>query len=203
GGSRSDAYHWQTNTSEGQTFQWATKIDAFANIALATGANVFITANYGSGSPQEAASEVQYANLKAGYGFKYWEIGNESYGTWEFDNNARPHDPVTYATRFKDYATQMKAVDPSVKIGAVVVVDEDSFANYPDESATNPRTGSTHQGWNAVMLATLKQLGVAPDYVIYHRYEQGPTGESDGFLLNAAATRAHDAAAIRAMLNDY
>jgi hypothetical protein len=164
---------------------------------------VFITANYGSGSPQEAAEEVHYANVKKAYGFKYWEIGNENYGTWEFDNNTRPHDPVTYATRFKDYASQMKAVDPTIKIGAVVVVDEDSFVNYADESAVNPRTGATHQGWNAVMLATLKQLGATPDYVIYHRYEQGPTGESDGFLLNAARTWASDAASIRSILNDY
>jgi hypothetical protein len=203
GGSLSDAYHWQTNTSEGQTFQWATNIDSFANVALATDARVFITANYGSGSPQEAAAEVGYANRTKRYDFKYWEIGNEVYGGWELDNNARPHDPVTYATRFKDYAQQMKAVDRSVKIGAVVVADEDSFANYGDESAVNPRTGATHAGWNAVMLATLKQLGVTPDFVIYHRYEQGPGGESDSFLLNSARTWANDAAAIRGIVNDY
>jgi alpha-N-arabinofuranosidase len=203
GGSLSDAYHWQTNTSEGQTFQWATNLDAFANVALATRASVFITANYGSGSPQEAADEVRYANRTKQYGFKYWEIGNENYGNWELDNNTRPHDPVTYATRFKDYAQQMTAIDRSIKVGAVVVASEDSFANYADESAVNPRTGATHQGWNAVMLATLKQLGVTPDFVIYHRYEQAPGGESDAFLLDAARTWASDAAAIRQMLNDY
>jgi hypothetical protein len=203
GGSLSDQYHWQTNTTEGQTFQWATNLDAFANVALATHARVFITANYGSGSPQEAAAEVQYANRTKHYDFKYWEIGNENYGGWEFDLNARPHDPVTYATRFKDYFHQMKAIDRSIKIGAVVVADEDSFANYADESTVNPRTGATHQGWNAVLLATLKQLGVTPDFVIYHRYEQGPGGESDSFLLNSARTWPHDATAIRTMVNDY
>lgn len=203
GGSLSDAYHWQTNTTEGETFQWATSLDGFANVALATGARVFITANYGSGSPEEAAAEVSYANRTKRYGFQYWEIGNENYGTWELDNTARPHDPVTYATRFKDYVQQMKAVDRSIKIGAVVVADEDSFANYADESAVNPRTGATHHGWNAVMLSTLKQLGVTPDFVIYHRYEQGPGGESDAFLLGSARTWARDAAAIRATLDDY
>ena len=203
GGSASDAYHWQTNTSEGETFQWATNIDAFGQIATTTGAKVFLTANYGSGTPEEAAAEVRYTNRTKNYNFQYWEIGNENYGCWELDNNARPHDAVTYATRFKDYAQQMKAVDPSIKIGAVVVVDEDSFANYPDESAVNPRTGASHQGWNAVMLATLARLGVTPDYVIYHRYEQGPGGESDSFLLNAARTWANDAASIRQILSDY
>ena len=38
------------------------------------------------------------------------------------------------------------------------------------------------------MLDTLKQLGVTPDFVVYHRYEQGPGGESDLFLLNSAAS---------------
>jgi hypothetical protein len=203
GGSASDAYHWQTNMSEGETFQWATNIDGFGQVATATGARVFLTANYGSGTPEEAAAEVRYTNRTRGYNFKYWEIGNENYGSWEMDNNARPHDPVTYATRFRDYAAQMKAVDPTIKIGAVVVVDEDSFANYPDESAVNPRTGVTRRGWNAVMLATLARLGVTPDYVIYHRYEQGPGGESDSYLLSAARTWANDAASIRQILNDY
>ena len=124
--------------SEGQTFQWATSLDAFANVATATQAQVFITANYGTGTPQEAAAWVRYANKTKHYDFKYWEIGNENYGTWEVDNNARPHDPVTYATRFKEYFQQMKAVDRSIKIGAVVVADEDSFANYTDESAVEP-----------------------------------------------------------------
>jgi alpha-L-arabinofuranosidase len=203
GGSLSDAYHWETNTTEGQTFQWATNIDAFANVALATQAHVFITVNYGSGTPQEAAAEVRYTNRTKQYNFKYWEIGNENYGSWELDNNTRPHDPVTYATRFKDYFQQMKAVDGSIKIGAVVVADEDSFANYPDQSAVNPRTGETHRGWNAVLLATLKQLGVTPDFVIYHRYEQGPSGESDAFLLNSARAWANDATAIRRIVDDY
>jgi alpha-N-arabinofuranosidase len=203
GGSASDEYHWQTNQSEGQTFQWATGTDAFAGIATATRARVFITANYGTGTPEEAAAWVRHTNRTHSYDFKYWEIGNESYGTWETDKTTRAHDPVVYATRFKDYAAQMKAVDPSIKVGAVVVVDEDSFANYADQSAVNPRTGATHRGWNAVMLATLARLGVSPDYVVYHRYEQGPGGESDSFLLNATRTWANDAASIRQLLNDY
>jgi len=203
GGSLSDTYHWQTNMSEGQTFQWATNVDAFANVATPTRATVFMTSNYGSGTPEEAAAEVLYTNKTKHYGFKYWEIGNENYGTWEMDNNARAHDPVIYATRFKAYFQQMKAVDHSIKIGAVIVADEDSFANYADEVVTNPRTGVSHSGWAAVMLATLKQLKVTPDFVIFHRYEQGPGGESDAFLLNAARTWANDAASIRQVLNDY
>jgi hypothetical protein len=203
GGSLSDAYHWKTGLAEGSTFLWPTNIDAFANVAMTTRAQVFITANYGSGSPEEAADEVRYTNKTKNYGFKYWEIGNENYGSWEVDNNLRPHDPLTYARRFKEYFKQMKLADHTIKIGAVITVDEDSFPNYTDEVVTNPRTGASHSGWSAVLLAGLKQLGVTPDYVIYHRYEQGPGGENDAFLLNSARTWANDAASIRQLLNDY
>lgn len=203
GGSMSDVYHWQTNMSEGQTFQWATSFDDFAAHAAATNAQVYITANYGTGTPQEAAEWVRYSNIVKGYKFWYWEVGNENYGTWEADNNNRPNDPVTYANRFREYWQQMKAVDPRIKIGAVVALGEDSFANYQDQQVTNPRTGQVHRGWTPIMLDTLRQLGITPDYVIYHRYEQGPGGESDLFLLNSASTWADDAAQLRQMVNDY
>ena len=176
----------QHERSEAQTFEWATSFDDFIQIAAETHAAAYITVNYGTGTPEEAAAWVRYANKVKRHNVRYWEIGNENYGTWEADNNTRPHDPVTYATRFKEYWRQMKAVDPSIKIGAVVVLGEDAFANYTDQQVTNPRTGQVHSGWTPVMLDTLRQLGVTPDFVVYHRYEQGPGGESDLFLLNSA-----------------
>jgi len=203
GGSISDIYHWKTNTSEANTWTWATSFDAFAHIAVLTQAQVFITVNYGTGTPAEAAEWVTYSNKTKGYGFKYWEVGNENYGTWEADVNNRPHDPVTYATRFIDYMRQMKAVDSSIQVGAVIQANEDSDVNYTDETVTNPRTGTPHNGWSAVMLATFKRLGVFPDFVVYHRYEQGPGGESDAYLLNASQGWASDAMKIRQLLTDY
>ncbi len=203
GGSLSDEYHWQSNTTGSNTWQWATSFDEFAHVATATAAQVFITVNYGSGSPTEAADWVRYGNVTKGYGFKYWEVGNENYGTWETDNNARAHDPYTYANRFKDYYNQMKAVDPTVKIGAVVVTGEDSYANYTDHPAINPRTGQAHNGWTPVMLATLRSLGVTPDFLIFHRYSQAPGGESDAGLLQSSGTWVTDAADLRQQLNDY
>ena len=54
GGSLSDTYHWKSNTTDGQTFQWATSFDSFAKIARSVGSQAFVTVNYGSGTPQEA-----------------------------------------------------------------------------------------------------------------------------------------------------
>ena len=67
------------------------------------GAQPILIANYGSGTPQEAADWVRYANVTKGYGAKYWEIGNELYGNghygsgWETDNHADT-SPTAYAT---------------------------------------------------------------------------------------------------------
>jgi len=97
----------------------------------------------------------------------------------------------------------MKAADPSIKVGAVVTTGEDSYVNNTNHPAVNPRTGRTHNGWTPVMLATLKSLGVTPDFAIYHRYEQAPGQESDSLLLQSAKSWPNDAANLRQQLNDY
>jgi alpha-L-arabinofuranosidase len=203
GGSLSDEYHWRTNTSLNNTWTWATSFDAFAGIARQAGSQAFITVNYGSGTAQEAADWVQYSNVTKGYGFKYWEIGNENYGNWERDEHARPNDPYTYAQQSKLYIDAMKSIDPTIKIGVVMVTGEDNYANYSDHPATNPRTGQVHNGWNPVMLATLKSLGVTPDFVVYHKYDQAPGQESDQGLLQSSSSWARDVADLRQQLNDY
>jgi len=204
GGSLSDEYHWQSNTTGTNTGMWATSFDRFAHIATNTGAQVFITVNYGTGTPQEATNWVRYANSAKKYQFKLWEIGNENYGTWETDSNSFPHDPFTYASRAKDYITQMKAADPTIHVGVVAVTGEDNYSNgYTNHAATNPRTGAEHNGWTPVMLTTLKSLGVTPDFVIYHKYAQNPGSESDAALLQSSRTWTSDAADLRQQLADY
>jgi alpha-N-arabinofuranosidase len=203
GGSLSDDYHWATNTTDSNTWTWATSFANFAQVATTVGTQAFITVNYGSGTPAEAAAWVKQSNVTNHYGFKYWEIGNECYGSWETDTNTVAHDPYTYAQRFQQYYTQMKAVDPTIKIGAVAVTGEDSFANNTSHPAINPRTGQTHNGWTPVMLATLRALGVTPDFLIYHRYAQGPGAENDQGLLLSNGTWSTDANDLRQQLNDY
>ena len=203
GGSLSDDYHWATNTTDSNTWQWATSFPDFAHVAAAVGSKVFITVNYGSGTPAEAGAWVSSSNVTNHYGFKYWEVGNEVYGSWETDNNTRPNDPYTYAQRFAQYYSQMKAADPAIKVGAVAVTGEDSYANYTDHPALNPRTGVTHNGWTPVMLATLRSLGVTPDFLIYHRYLEAPGAEDDAGLLLSFGTWSTDAADLRQQLNDY
>ena len=204
GGSLSDEYHWASNTTGKNTWNWATSFDRFARVAITTSAHVFITVNYGTGTAREAADWVRYSNVTKTYGFTYWEIGNESYGSWETDAQVRPHDPYTYATRAKDYYEQMKAVDPSIRVGVVVCPGEDtSFVVYADHAVVNPRTGTTHYGWTPVVLSTLQSLGVTPDFVIHHRYAQQPGAESDFRLLQSTRTWTNESQDLRQQLVDY
>jgi alpha-L-arabinofuranosidase len=135
--------------------------------------------------------------------FKYWEIGNEEYGSWEIDSNSAPHDPYTYALRASGYISLMKAVDPTIKIGVVVTPGEDSFANNTSHPAYNSREGIYHNGWTPVLLATLTSLGITPDFLIHHHYAQNPGGEDDAGLLQSSTGWASDAANLRQMITDY
>jgi len=201
GGSLSDDFDWTSNKAGGTTY--ATTFHQFARVATSLAAQVFITVNYGSGTPALAAQWVSDSNVTNHYGFRYWEIGNEIYGSWETDYNTLPHDPYTYANRFAQYYNQMKGVDPTIKIGAVAVPGEDSYANYTNHPVVNPVTGQPHNGWTPVMLATLKSLGVTPDFLIHHRYPQNPGGENDELLLLSSSSWASDAGDLRQQLTDY
>ena len=206
GGSSSDGYHWKKGevTGGGQTRISGLSFDDFAAGARGMNAQAFITVNYGSGTPEEAADWVKYSNVTKHYGFKYWEIGNECNLEAENDTNTRPHDPYTYATRASQYITQMKAVDPTIKIGVVIGGNEnDGDHGYSDHSVTNPRTGEKHNTWDPIVLATLKHMGTVPDFVIHHRYVYLGGQEDDTSLLLSSCGWKGDITKIRQILKDY
>lgn len=210
GGSLSDEYHWASNTTLTNTWHWSTSFANFVHVATNAGSQAFITVNYGTGTPGEAANWVRNANVTNHLGFKYWEIGNEVYGTWETDHNVYPNDPYTYAVRAADYYNQMKAADPTIKVGVVATPGEDSSSNgYTNHPALNPRTGRTHNGWVPVLLTTLGGLGVTPDFIVHHRYPEftdsaNPIGsDSDSFLLQCSTAWFADAAELRQEITDY
>jgi len=213
GGSTSDEYDWASDPSGNSTFRY---------IATNLGAQVFTTVNYGTGTAGEAAAWVLSANKTNNCGFKYWEVGNECYGTWETDSNAVPHDPYTYATNAAAYIQQMKAAYPAVPIhvGIVVAPGEGSYSNNAMHFAINPRTHTTNYGWTPIVLSEMKSLGVLPDFLIYHFYWQWtPSGwtpytnspDSDPLLLQVAGNLcplvwsdwASAAADLRQQISDY
>ena len=74
-------------------------------------AKAVICVNAGTGTAQEAAAWVRYANKVKGYNIKRWEIGNELDGEWE---ESGPISARQYAARFLEYARAMKAVDSTI-----------------------------------------------------------------------------------------
>jgi hypothetical protein len=211
GGSGADVHDWTTDISAEKTFNnVATNLGAYAQS--------FITVNYGTGTSNLAAGYVLFDNITNHCNFKYWEIGNECYGTWETDNNTNngefAWDPYTYAVRAASYMAAMRAADPTIKIGVVASPGDDSYNSHSSVTVTNTRTGQTHKGWVPVMLTTLKSLGAKPDFLIHHvypQYTQLPVTtsppercvDSDMFLLQATGNWSSDAATLRQEISDY
>ena len=199
GGSWGDIY-FMTNEPQG----WGSRTANFLHVATNTGAQVFFVVNYGSGTPAQAAAWVRYCNVTNHCYVKYWEVGNEVGGSWEEDLNTNPpymaHDPWTYAQRFTSYYTQMKAADPTIKIGAVADTTEDGTANYTNHPVVNPVTHVTHNGWTPVMLTYLRSNNITPDFLICHDYAPG---DGDTYNLLWTSTFACSATNMRLMLNDY
>lgn len=169
GGSYGDIYHWKDNTAPGGYVAPNTDFDTFMGSVKRIGAQPMIIANYGTGTPAEAADWVRYANVTKGYGARYWTIGNENYGNghyganWEADNHA-DKSPAAYASGVVAFSDAMKAVDPTVKIGAVLTMP----ANWPDGLTGGGDAGT----WNKVVLST---AGSKIDFVDVHWYPGGNT----------------------------
>jgi alpha-N-arabinofuranosidase len=84
GGSLSDEYHWSTDISLTNNWRWPTSFANFVHVATNVGAQALITVNYGTGSTNEAAAWVAYANgsatntLSLGvdqFGTNWWTVG--------------------------------------------------------------------------------------------------------------------------------
>ncbi|NVM30644.1 MAG: hypothetical protein HWN65_17525 [Candidatus Helarchaeota archaeon] len=105
-------------------------MDEFMQFVRELGSDPYVNINYGSGTAEEAAQWVEYANgnekteygaLRAKYGHpkpynvKVWGIANEIYGIHE-EGYSSAED---YGHRYIEFAEAMRAVDPSIKLVAV------------------------------------------------------------------------------------
>jgi alpha-N-arabinofuranosidase len=173
GGSESDAYHWSNGGSVCDNQGYITPPSTFdhlmTHVAGPLNIDIAITLNYGSnracnggGEPSEAGAWVAHAKSR-GYHVAHWTVGNEVYGSWEYDLHAHPHDPHTYADAVRTgYYPAVKSADPQAKLGVVV--------DTPDDRA-----------WNDVVL---REAGPF-DFVELHYYPEY-NNDNDQFLLGAA-----------------
>ncbi len=117
-GGGSEGYHWKTGKadfSDRANEAPLSKIDNVTKITDIAGAKLVLQINVESGTPLEAAEWVDYMNHKSGHRVEYWELGNENYGDW---SRAGYMTGEQYAKIVQEYSIAMKAVDPTIKVGA-------------------------------------------------------------------------------------
>jgi alpha-N-arabinofuranosidase len=151
--------------------------DEFVEWCSELGAKPYICTNGGSGTPEEMANWLEYANLKVGsrwsnlrartghkepYDIPFWSIGNENYGDWEIGAKTGPE----WAAFVREAGKRMRRIDPSVKLLAAAVDDTE---------------------W---ALPLLREAGQFLDYISLHGYwdKLGTVNEPSPYLACMAMT---------------
>jgi alpha-N-arabinofuranosidase len=111
-------------------------LDEFMTLCKLIGTEPYITVNAGFGDAHSAAEEVEYMNgsmhTRLGaerarnghpepYHIKFWDIGNEPYGSWQLGRT----DLKYYVLKHNEFAKQMRQVDPSITLLASGNMPED------------------------------------------------------------------------------
>jgi hypothetical protein len=106
----------------------------------------------------------------APYGWHYFEVGNEEYGSWETDHHTPAHDPATYVQFAKDFTALARQIDPSIAVGLGVQGTQGNF-------------GSQGGNWAHEILNQCALKGYIPDFLSDHDYMFNPGQENDATLL--------------------
>jgi alpha-N-arabinofuranosidase len=157
GGNFTSAYHWRDGIGPADkrismlNLAWNMPeynqfgTDEFLAYCELIGAQPQIALNLGTGTPEEAASWVQYVNERWGdhSGGLLWELGNELWGT--FQTGYPTIDFV--AARTRSFSDAVRAVDPKAQLIATGG-DPDSYSDWNAVQLKNPpdtfRYLSTH-----------------------------------------------------------
>jgi hypothetical protein len=172
GGLRADDDHWKQvlEKKDGMV-----DTDEFLEWLKQTGNEAMFTVNYGKGTPEEAAEWVRHVNIEKKAGVKLWEIGNELYGDWHPFHT----DGVTYGKRTAEFIKAMKAVDPTIQVAVVWVLDGE---------------------WNKQVMEATKDLA---DAVIVHHYPQHGGEENDQALLSSPQSLDEIIPSVKHQLKEY
>lgn len=143
GGTLADYYHWRDGIGPQQNRRVSPHgvdpgaspqtfgLHEYMDFVRRSSAQPMFQVNMITGGIPEAEDWVRYANSPTHperaangsplpFGVKYWEIGNEQYmPNWDQYSFSSLLPVEEYATRFNGYARAMKAVDPTISIGAV------------------------------------------------------------------------------------
>lgn len=140
-------------------------IDEYYDYCKRVGAEPMLAVNLGTGTPEEAADEVEYCNMPGGttwselrrqnghdapQDIKLWCLGNEMDGPWQVEQKT----PREYGRVAQEAAKMMKWVDPSIELVAC-------------GSCTNEPFMPTYPEWDRVVLDHCYDK---VEYLSLHRY---------------------------------
>jgi alpha-N-arabinofuranosidase len=140
-------------------------IDEYYDWVRKTGAEPMLAVNLGTGTPEEAADEIEYTNFEGGtywsefrkknghekpQNIKLWCLGNEMDGAWQMgEKTAEEYGRVAY-----EAAKQMRVIDKNIEMVACgSCANDKSHPSFPD--------------WDRVVL---EQAYEQIDYLALHRY---------------------------------
>jgi hypothetical protein len=179
GGEMANNFDWSTNDVEDRNrypFEKATDVhvwensDDFCAFLQKVGAQGLITVNVDGAFARDGGSEASidaYAKLAADWvrhmnlggnpacRIRYWEVGNELY--WK--SSRYPLTAQQYAAALVVFSKAMKAVDPSIQIGAIGPKEPD-YRGDADRPVAGPRW------WPTV----ISVAGRAFDFASVHEY---------------------------------
>ena len=191
-GNSSAAGYWYG----GNTASWTFSLSNYYSLLTQTNSTGIITINYGyarygtSADPVAAAAHlaadwVRYDNGRT----KFWEIGNETYGSWEAGYNIdisknKDGQPALvtgaiYGQHVKVFADSMRAA--AQQTGATIYIGATLY-DHPPASFDY----ASIQTWNQ---GVLSKAGSTPDYYIVHNYFTAyNTNSSVADILSTGAT---------------
>jgi len=105
-----------------------------------------------------AADWVRDWNVDKGRNVPYWEVGNENFGSWQagFEVTGLPEiSGGEYGRDFRVFRDSMRAADPDIKVGAVIVGEDNGSAS------------GGHKWW---MRDLLPEVIDEADFLILHEY---------------------------------
>jgi hypothetical protein len=173
---------------------WTMSVDNYYDMLVQTGSQGIITLNYGyarystaddpvAAAAHLAADWVRYDNGRT----KFWEVGNESNGTWQAghrinlaDNKDGQPQVITgqlYGKHFKVFADSMRKA--ALEKGFTIYIGAQLLAEAPAAWWNN-----TDRTWNE---GVFQEAENTPDYYIVHSYYtpyQTNSGATD--ILNSA-----------------
>jgi hypothetical protein len=191
-GNKSKAGFWYGKNTD----SWTLSLDNYYNMLQQTSSKGIIVVNYGfarygrSADPVAAAAHlaadwVRYDNGRT----KFWEVGNENFGSWEagyridrsknLDGQPEFITGSLYGQHFKVFADSMKAaaqqIGSTIYIGAVIL--EHAPAAWEDNTA---------QTWNSGVIPQVKDK--ADFYIVHSYYTPYNTNSNATEILNSATS---------------